>query len=311
MTQGKRARDADRDLTVGVLEEAYVDGQLDVEEHRRRVARALEAAYLADLRALLTDLQGEKPAALSEDDPPVAPRVAPPATEQRSASRWVGAVVAVLLVVGGGTAVVVSQSAGSGSAPSSVEAEAHAVQALAVQALAWDEVELSPAKPEGATVRLPGQKRWALREDRLAALVTAWSEQMGPYVTTVTIRPDDVHLTRPVAATSPTTEEWVYGDEGPGRAYLWVTHDVTAADTPILDLRDLDIARLVDNIERAETDLGLPDASLSWVSVKPTPVDGVPEVGIWVRDAATNDVAWLTTTLAGRVVDEHPHQPEG
>lgn len=52
-----RARDADRDRFVELIEAAYVDGQLGDPDRELRVAQALNAASLDELQALTRDLQ--------------------------------------------------------------------------------------------------------------------------------------------------------------------------------------------------------------------------------------------------------------
>ncbi|WP_245819709.1 DUF1707 SHOCT-like domain-containing protein [Rhodococcoides yunnanense] len=67
-----RARDIDRARTASALDEAYADGQLSFDEHRLRNDRARGAVTLAELRALVTDLQ------LNVDLPDPEPRSARP-----------------------------------------------------------------------------------------------------------------------------------------------------------------------------------------------------------------------------------------
>jgi hypothetical protein len=52
-----RAKDSDRDGTCRILDEALQEGQLSMEEHRERVGAATAAVTLADLHALVGDLQ--------------------------------------------------------------------------------------------------------------------------------------------------------------------------------------------------------------------------------------------------------------
>jgi hypothetical protein len=52
-----RAKDSDRDDTCKILDAALDDGQLSMEEHRERVSAATKAVTLADLHALVADLQ--------------------------------------------------------------------------------------------------------------------------------------------------------------------------------------------------------------------------------------------------------------
>jgi hypothetical protein len=52
-----RAKDSDRDDTCKILDGALDEGQLSMEEHRERVSAATAAVTLADLHALVADLQ--------------------------------------------------------------------------------------------------------------------------------------------------------------------------------------------------------------------------------------------------------------
>lgn len=53
---GLRASDADREVVLGLLGEAYADGRLTREEHDERAARVGVARHLGELPALLADL---------------------------------------------------------------------------------------------------------------------------------------------------------------------------------------------------------------------------------------------------------------
>ena len=52
-----RAKDSDREDTCKILDGALDEGQLSMEEHRERVTAATAAVTLADLHALVGDLQ--------------------------------------------------------------------------------------------------------------------------------------------------------------------------------------------------------------------------------------------------------------
>lgn len=56
-TRGTRARDSDRAATCQILDAAFADGQLSMEEHRQRVSAATNAATLGELQPLVDDLQ--------------------------------------------------------------------------------------------------------------------------------------------------------------------------------------------------------------------------------------------------------------
>lgn len=55
-----RARDADRDQVVALLEAAFVDGQLDRADYDQRVGQALAAKTLGELEPLTHDLQSDE-----------------------------------------------------------------------------------------------------------------------------------------------------------------------------------------------------------------------------------------------------------
>jgi hypothetical protein len=56
-TPSTRAKDSDRSDTCQVLDSAFSEGQLSMEEHRQRVASATNAATLGQLADLVSDLQ--------------------------------------------------------------------------------------------------------------------------------------------------------------------------------------------------------------------------------------------------------------
>lgn len=56
-TPSTRAKDSDRTDTCQVLDSAFAEGQLSMEEHRQRVSCATTAATLGELQSLVADLQ--------------------------------------------------------------------------------------------------------------------------------------------------------------------------------------------------------------------------------------------------------------
>ena len=73
-----RARDADRSAACELIEAAYADGQLSLEEHDERVSQALAARTMGELRSLTRDLQGERLPAPPEPRKPLRARLALP-----------------------------------------------------------------------------------------------------------------------------------------------------------------------------------------------------------------------------------------
>lgn len=62
---GVRASDADREVALEILREAYADGRLDRPEHDQRSATALSVRLLGELVPLLQDLEPPVPAVRS------------------------------------------------------------------------------------------------------------------------------------------------------------------------------------------------------------------------------------------------------
>ncbi|QCQ92976.1 DUF1707 SHOCT-like domain-containing protein [Rhodococcus sp. SGAir0479] len=101
-----RARDSDRQVVCGVLDDAFGNGQLSETEHRARLESAAQARTLGDLRTLVTDLQVP-----SELEPSM------PTTNGDGKRRWrVGAAVVAVLVIVGVVVARVADGDESGSA---------------------------------------------------------------------------------------------------------------------------------------------------------------------------------------------------
>ncbi|GFG53444.1 hypothetical protein CQY20_12115 [Mycolicibacterium agri] len=74
---GTRARDADRTAVCQLLDSAFAEGQLSVEEHRQRVSAAVNATTLQELHALVEDLQTAGPQLRAAPRQRFSPRVVP------------------------------------------------------------------------------------------------------------------------------------------------------------------------------------------------------------------------------------------
>lgn len=71
LNEEKRARDVDRERAVAFVEDAWIDGQLGVDEYRERMDRLLSAVTLGDLSAEVRDLQGRNGVDWSPEPAPV------------------------------------------------------------------------------------------------------------------------------------------------------------------------------------------------------------------------------------------------
>ena len=274
---GFRAKDADRDRFVELIEAAYVDGQLGAQDRELRVSRALSAETLDELKALTRDLQVPAGA--------VAPDVvsATPARSRMTAQLLAFlALVVVLLAVGAVSLLVYAGGGESDSATSSGTAV---------------EVESAPAEPQVAAARpfrmAPAQVRAFLRsyEEQFDTLD---AYEAGFY-------PARVGLQVPVRGTRPRFERWSY-DGG------WRQDTEAAAvrpPRPVVDLGELDVRRMFANIDSARRTLGVQGGELSHVLVN-TWTEDRPTVNIHISNSF-GESGYLKTTMSGEVVRGYPY----
>jgi len=161
---GKRARDADRDATIEVVEAAYADGQITREDYDRRADLVLRARTLGDLHELVHDLQapaGAEPLAgeRRERASVVARRAAPrrrrPRTSRVGVALAGGGVVAALaasLVIG----AIGSDRTGTGPSAALLTADGYDdLTERVVERFGSDQVFEMVVYPEYAVVRAP------------------------------------------------------------------------------------------------------------------------------------------------------------
>lgn len=310
VTAGKRARDADRERAIGVLREAYADGQLTFEEFDARMAEASSARRLHQLSTLTDDLQGVDHGLGSATVP--APRAYRPTRPPGAAIAAGLVLVAVALVV----TVLAMRSAGDGAA----SAEAQQVGVPASPALvvrrpvdgpdlgaapAWSQAQeqLPPQLEAGSYTSPVG--RWA--SDVVASL--DWLEQLprlsGSYfVRKVSVYPEFGAATVAAHGARPGVQGIELRDDTVRIGAEEWTGD---RDTVVVDLRHVDRARLRANLEHALHDLGVPDATLTYILIEaPDLVSGDrPRISFFVGNEF-EESAYLATTLGGRIISESP-----
>jgi hypothetical protein len=274
---GFRAKDADRDRFVELIEAAYVDGQLGAQDRELRVSRALSAETLDELKALTRDLQVPAGA--------VAPDVVS-ATPARS--RMTGqllaflALVVVLLAVGAVSLLVYAGGGESDSATSSGTAV---------------EVESAPAEPQVAAAR-----PFRMEPAQVRAFLRSYEEQFDTLdAYEAGFYPARVGLQVPVRGTRPRFERWSY-DGG------WRQDTEAAAvrpPRPVVDLGELDVRRMFANIDSARRTLGVQGGELSHVLVN-TWTEDRPTVNIHISNSF-GESGYLKTTMSGEVVRGYPY----
>ena len=275
--RGFRAKDADRDRFVELIEAAYVDGQLGAQDRELRVSRALSAETLDELKALTRDLQVPAGA--------VAPDVVS-ATPARS--RMTGqllaflALVVVLLAVGAVSLLVYAGGGESDSATSSGTAV---------------EVESAPAEPQVAAAR-----PFRMEPAQVRAFLRSYEEQFDTLdAYEAGFYPARVGLQVPVRGTRPRFERWSY-DGG------WRQDTEAAAvrpPRPVVDLGELDVRRMFANIDSARRTLGVQGGELSHVLVN-TWTEDRPTVNIHISNSF-GESGYLKTTMSGEVVRGYPY----
>ena len=278
---GFRAKDADRERYVDVIETAYVDGQLGDADRELRVSRALTAETLDELEALTRDLQNRPAPVVVEPAPAPAPArpARPPAPRAGGAGKVVG------LAVSAGVALVFIGATSS----------MHSAQEDWASSTDYAEVPWEQAEADDGHLLTAAQVRTFLRRYE-AKFHTTEAYEVGFF-------PHRVNVSVPVRGSRPRFEQWSWDGDwereaGPARA------DGTAG---LVDLTTLDVRTLFDNVEVAEQDLGVVGGELSRVLVQGAS-KGEAVVTIHVHNGY-QDTAALVTTTDGRVTRSEPHEP--
>ncbi|GAA4700620.1 DUF1707 domain-containing protein [Pseudonocardia yuanmonensis] len=270
-----RARDGDRNALCNALDAAYAEGQMDGAEHRERTATALRATTLGELKALVADLQLERPIALLPPDRPQRPKGA----------RWAGVLVALALL---GIGFGVGHAAGRSSAPSAAASAAPVGAGGAGGGVA--PVVVTPAglhTPEG----------FGRLVDDLRARLGATT------VADATIYPEYAVLTVPVDGSPGRAQSYTYrgGLDGPGPAG---TRD---ADLPLVDLATIDARTALGLVAGAPQSLKVADPTSRYMIVDDEG-DG-PRIAVY----ASNDfgeTGYLEARPDGSIVAVHPHEAD-
>ncbi|KRE92996.1 hypothetical protein ASG76_16290 [Nocardioides sp. Soil774] len=271
---GMRARDADRDRFVDLIEAAYVDGQLGAEDRELRVTRALSAETVDELRSLTRDLQAPAGA--------VVPDVA--ASPARLTLQLVAFVALAVLLLGAGVTSLLALAGGG-------ESDSATSSGVAV------DVGSAPAEPELVT-----SAPFRMEAARVRAFLRAYEAEFGTLdAYEVGFYPARVGVQVPVRGSRPRSELWSF-DGG------WRQDAEAAAvrpPSPVVDLGALDVRRLFANIAVARKTLGVQGGRLSHVLVD-TWTDGQPTVNIHVSNSY-GESGYLKTTMSGDVVRAFPY----
>lgn len=272
-----RARDADRDRTVELIEAAYVDGQLGDADRELRVGRALAAETIDELTGLTRDLQ--VPGGVSGRPPA---RDAAPSRPRRVAGVLVGLGLFVVLV-GAGVTAVVALAMFAASGPDEVMTPDVAVVTRAPGR--------SEAAPPAFEMTAPQVRRFLRAYERKFGTLDAWE---------VGFHPERVGVQVPASKVRKRFARWSW--DGTWRQ----DSEASAVTGPqkFVSLGALDVSRMFDNMARAKRDLDVPDGRLTHVLVNDWG-EG-PGVNIYIGNRF-NESGHLRTTLPGQVLDRFPY----
>ena len=274
-----RAKDADRDRYVEIIEAAYVDGQLGAEDRDLRVTRALSAVTLDELETLDAGPPGT-PAPVS------SPQVAAPARARRGwPARSSGGILVAVLGVGGPPWP--RPPARHGRPPPGPPMPNGGAAA--------------PDAPPGQSAA-PDVEPFVMTAPQVRRFLDSHEEEFGTLDTfEAGFYPTRVGVQVPVRGSRARMERWSYDG-------AW-TQDTEARRVVgaegVIDLAQLDVGRLFANIRQAERTLEVQRGRLTHVLVN-TWTDGAPTVNIYIGNDY-NETGYLKTTLAGDVVRAFPY----
>ncbi|NPD05579.1 DUF1707 domain-containing protein [Nocardioides sp. zg-1308] len=285
--RGFRAKDADRDRFVELIEAAYVDGQLGAEDRDLRVSRALTAETLDELQTLTRDLQ------LPEGHvPPAAPSRTPVRVLSRPSSGargvLVGLVVFVVLVAVGVTGVVALAMFAVSGGPDATTSTV---------------VDPAPAVPgQDPAIGQPGPPSFELTPAGVRGLLRDYEAEFGTLDAFETgLYPEHAWAFVPVRGARPRYERWSFDGAWSRQSDASAVRD----GSPVIDLGALDVRRLFANIDTAQKTLDVPRGELTHVLVNSW-MEARPSVNIYVANRF-DESGYLRTTLAGDVVRAYPY----
>ena len=283
---GFRAKDADRERYVDIIEAAYVDGQLGEQDRELRVSRALTAETLDELEGLTRDLQN-RPA-------PVAP-VLPRADATRDSTT--DAVPRAARVAVGGVFVVITL----------VALIMFAMVGVAFMSTGEPE-PFAPSDVSGEAVPVPMEEvvepapSFEMTAPEVRRFVRAYEREFGTLEAyDVGFYPSRVGVQVPVRGTRPRFERWTW-DGG------W-TQDTQAAAvtglTELVDLGSFEVRPLFANIATARKSLGVERGRLTHVILHRWQGED-PSVNIYIGNTF-GESGYLRTTPSGEVVRAFPY----
>ncbi len=280
-----RARDADRERVIAVLDTAYVEGQLSAADRERRVTRALTAGTVGELAGLVDDLQ-------HESDP------LPPLRSRRGPLVAVAVVAAVVIVAG----VTIQRLSASDPEPTP-PAPAAEIEPVPPPAPA------EPAPPEPAQ---PVPAHEPLTVPALREFIRAYRDEFD----STEIYDASFSQDGSVDFDAP------YGPVRKGRLQSWDWDPVEGFSTfgspstnvfeyaPV-DLTRVNLKTLVGNVAHARRYLNVDDPDTVSASLNHRFNDADPPYVSFYVSNEFRESGMMMTTLQGRLLRSSPFSPDG
>ncbi|PTR43234.1 uncharacterized protein DUF1707 [Rhodococcus sp. OK611] len=263
-----RARDLDRSQTCTLLDTAYSDGQLGVDEYEARTAAAMHAATIGDLSRLTADLQ--IPAHLLELSS------APEAPARRSGLPGRGLVVAVAVVVLLG---------GFGFGYLLFGRAADSDQSISASGS-------TPAQPVAA-----GEPVDTLTADGIREFLRRFEQEFRDTTADdVDLYRDDAVVDRVMPGQPHRSQRWMFT----GGFKPWTEPRNRDRDQATVDLEQLDVDRIGQLIADAPGLVRLPSGRIDRVGIRAS--DAEPRVTVYVEDGDAYK-GNVTATLRGKILD--------
>lgn len=274
-----RARDADRDRAVEVIEAAYGTGQLGDADRDLRLSRARSAETLDELDGLTRDLG---PTARTT----IAP--VPRATRPAGRARYTGGVLAglgvfVALVAAGVTGVVALAMFAVTGTPETVTSPG---------------VEVAPAPVE----EVSEEASFEMTASHVRRFVAAYEKKFGtPEAYEVVFFPQRVGVQVPVRGSRPRMERWTW--DGAWRQDS--TASAVIGGTQRVDAGAIDVRRMFANIATARRTLDVEGARFTHAVLTRRSTDPAA-LNIYVANDF-NESGHLSTTPSGEVERRYPY----
>lgn len=271
-----RATNADRTAVLTLLDAAFADGQLDVEEHDLRTDLVADARTLGDLESLTSDLQDATP-----------PR---PTTSLRDADVRTDPAVRRQRFLAGTLAAAVAAGVAAFWFVGRDDADAAPVAAPTATA----DLDALPAR----VIPTPDLRT----AEGLTQFIGDYRATFGDTVVDVLYVYDDdasVYRALPREANRQARYSYRYGFTPYGDV------ETRPIDTPTVDLATIDLTALTRVLDETPALVNVPDGDITVISVEDVGYERGAAIDVHVRNEF-DESGWLRLTPAGDVLDTYP-----